>query len=271
MLKRTILATAVAGALAVGVLAQESATLVMKSGEKVTGQLVDMGAAGFTVKVDGQDKTIAKNDVAVIDFSGSGNVSDEQWSKIGSGPAVVLRSGETVKGQLYDIGGTTPLRITLKTDSGERNLTSQEVGSIVLAKPSGAVATSGTAATAGVPEGEGIAVAANQQWTPTGLTVRKGDRISFKATGKAQLSQDASFVASPHGVEDQRKSAQAPLPGNFVGALIGRVGNSEPFPVGGDQVITMPADGQLFLGINDDQVSDNQGGFRVQISRQGRR
>lgn len=271
MLKRTILATAVAGALAVGVQAQEKATLVMKSGEKVTGQLVDMGASGFTVKVDGQDKNIAKNDVAVIDFSGSGALTDEQWSKVGSGPAVVLRSGETVNGQLYDIGGTSPLRITLKTDAGERNLTSSEVGSIVLAKPSGAVATSGTASTMSIPDGQGVAVAANQQWTPAGLTVRKGDRISFKATGKAQLSNDASFVANPNGAEDQRKSAQAPLPANFVGALIGRVGNSQPFPVGGDQVITMPADGQLFLGINDEQVADNQGGYRVQISRQGSR
>jgi hypothetical protein len=33
----------------------------------------------------------------------------------------------------------------------------------------------------------------------------------------------------------------------------------------------MPASGQLFLGINDDDVNDNQGGFRVNIQRSGRR
>jgi hypothetical protein len=29
----------------------------------------------------------------------------------------------------------------------------------------------------------------------------------------------------------------------------------------------MPANGQLFLGINDDHVGDNQGGYRVTLQR----
>jgi len=29
----------------------------------------------------------------------------------------------------------------------------------------------------------------------------------------------------------------------------------------------MPANGQLFLGINDDHVADNQGGYRVTLQR----
>jgi hypothetical protein len=33
----------------------------------------------------------------------------------------------------------------------------------------------------------------------------------------------------------------------------------------------MPASGQLFLGINDDNLTDNQGGFRVLIQRSGNR
>jgi hypothetical protein len=33
----------------------------------------------------------------------------------------------------------------------------------------------------------------------------------------------------------------------------------------------MPASGQLFLGINDDHVGDNDGGFRVNIQRTRRR
>jgi hypothetical protein len=31
----------------------------------------------------------------------------------------------------------------------------------------------------------------------------------------------------------------------------------------------MPAAGQLFLGINDDNIGDNQGEFRVEITRTG--
>ena len=63
----------------------------------------------------------------------------------------------------------------------------------------------------------------------------------------------------------------SPLPGNFAGALIARVGNSAPFPIGNATTVTVPAAGQLFLGINDDNVGDNQGGFRVSIQRQARR
>ena len=47
MFKRTILAAAAACALVVSTQAQENATLVMRSGEKVTGQLVDMGGVGL--------------------------------------------------------------------------------------------------------------------------------------------------------------------------------------------------------------------------------
>jgi hypothetical protein len=66
-------------------------------------------------------------------------------------------------------------------------------------------------------------------------------------------------------------AAGSPLPGNFVGALIARVGNGQPFPIGNQTTVTMPANGQLFLGINDDHVGDNQGGFRVNIQQQTRR
>jgi hypothetical protein len=38
---------------------------------------------------------------------------------------------------------------------------------------------------------------------------------------------------------------------------------------GNGQVVTMPADGELMLGINDDNVSDNAGAFQVQIAQSG--
>lgn len=273
MLKRTILAAAAACALVVTTQAQESATLVLRSGEKVTGQLVDMGGTGFTVRVNGQERNVGTNDVAVIDFTGGGDVPQEQLSRASGGTQTVwLRNGQSVDGQLYDIAGTSPLRITLKTSSGDREFSSSEIGRIVLARPSaGAAATTGNAATEGVPEGAGIAVPATAQWTPTGLTVRRGETVTFTTTGQVQLSTDASDVAGSAGSKAQRKTATAPLPNNFAGALIGRVGNSEPFPIGDQTTVTMPAAGQLFLGINDDHLADNTGGFRVNIRRGGSR
>jgi hypothetical protein len=270
MFKRSILAAFVVCGLAASTQAQESATIVLRSGEKLSAQLIDMGASGFTVRVGGQERQIAANDVAVIDFTGGGNLTDADWAKV-SGQAVWLRNGQSVDGQLYDIGGTSPLRITLKTSSGDREFSSAEIGRIVLARPSGAVATTGAANTAGVPEGQGVAVPANVQWTPTGLTVRSGEVLTFSTTGEVRLNAEGTEVAGAAGSRAQRRATGAPLPQNYAGALIARVGNSAPFPIGDQTSVTMPANGQLFLGINDDHVSDNQGGFRVNIQRQSRR
>jgi hypothetical protein len=264
MFKRTILAAAAVFALAVSMQAQENATLVLRSGEKVAGQLVDMGGVGFTVRVNGQERQIATNDVSVIDFTGNGDVSEGDLNR---GQALWLRNGQTVDGQLYDIAGTSPLKITLKTSSGDREFASSEVGRIVLSRPSSSVATSGSSSTTGIPEGTGIAVPGNAAWTPTGQTVRRGDRLSFSATGEVRLSTDASDVANANGSRAGRKSAGAPVPDAAAGALIARVGNSAPFPIGENQTVTMPANGQLFLGINDDHVGDNQGGYRVTLQR----
>ena len=265
MFKRTILAAAAVCALAVSMQAQENATLVLRSGEKVAGQLVDMGGVGFTVRVNGQERQIATNDVSVIDFTGNGDVSEADLNR---GQTLWLRNGQTIDGQLYDIAGTAPLKITMKTSSGDREFASSEVGRIVLSRPSSpAVGTSGSSSTTGVPEGTGVAVPGNAAWTPTGQTVRRGDRLSFSATGEVRLSNDASDVANANGSRAGRKSAGAPVPDAAAGALIARVGNSAPFPIGENQTVTMPANGQLFLGINDDHVADNQGGYRVTVQR----
>jgi hypothetical protein len=272
MLKRTILAAAAVCALVVTTQAQENATLVLRSGDKVTGQLVDLGGAGFTVRVSGQERNIPTNDVAIIDFTGNGDLSAGDWARVGGGgQSVFLRNGQTVDGQLYDIAGTSPLKITLRTSSGEREFSSGEIGRIVLARPSNAVATSGSSSTRGIPEGTGVAVAGNTQWTPTGMTVRQGERLTFATTGEVQLSTDAADLANANGARSGRKSPSAAVPAAAAGALIAKVGNGEAFPIGENQTVTMPANGQLFLGINDDHVGDNSGGFRVQITRAGRR
>jgi len=272
MFKRTILAAAAACALVVSTQAQESATLVLRSGDKVTGQLVDMGGVGFTVRVNGQERQIPTNDVSVIDFTGSGDVSEADMNRIsGGGQMVWLRNGQTIDGQLYDIAGTSPLRITLKTSSGDRELSSSEIGRIVLARPTSAVATSGSASSLGIPEGQGVAVNGSAAWTPTGMTVRRGERLSFAATGEVRLSTDSNDVSNANGSRAGRKTAAAPIPDAATGALIAKVGNSPAFPIGENQTVTMPANGQLFLGINDDHVADNSGGYRVTITRQNTR
>jgi hypothetical protein len=267
MFKRTILALSVVALTLTGVAqAQENATLTLRNGDKVTGQLVDLGGVGFTVRVNGAERNIPTNDVAVIDFSG-GTMTDADWNKVTGGSQVVwLKSGETINGSLFDISGTAPLKITFKTASGDREFSSNEIGRIVLARPSNAVATSGSNLQA--PTGAGISINPKQPWTATGMTVRKGEVLHFNATGELQLSGDANDVATAFGAKSGRKAAGSPLPTVIAGALIGRIGaNGQPFGIGSGVPVTMPAAGQLFLGINDDSFDDNHGELRVDITR----
>jgi hypothetical protein len=67
-------------------------------------------------------------------------MSDADWSKFTGTTQVVLRNGQTIDGQLYDIGGTSPLKLTIKTASGDRELSSNDVARIVMARPENATA-----------------------------------------------------------------------------------------------------------------------------------
>ena len=44
---------------------------------------------------------------------------------------------------------------------------------------------------------------------PTGVAVRKGDVLTFNATGEIRLSTDASDIATPTGAKSQRRSQNA--------------------------------------------------------------
>ncbi len=269
MLKRTFLALSLVALAATGIAqAQENATLILKSGERISGQLEDMGGVGFTIKVNGVDRQIPTNDVAVIDF-GAADMTSEDWSKISSGQQVAwLKNGQMVEGSLYDIGGSQPLRITFKTASGDRDISSSEISRIVLARPNNVnpVATSGSTAS---PSGSAITVSGRQQWTPTGIYVQRGQVVTLQSSGEIQLSGDANDISTVDGARTQRYVSRSPLPRTLAGALIGRIGNGRPFGIGSQTSLTMPAAGQLFLGVNDDSLNDNQGEFHVQVQTVG--
>jgi hypothetical protein len=267
MLKRTILSAICAAALfgTGAAYAQESATLTMRNGEKLAAQLVDFGGVGYTVRVNGTERIIPQNDVAVIDFTGG--LTDADWTNFSGTSKVVLRNGQTFDGSLYDIGGSSPLRLTIRTANGEREVASSEVARIVISRPENAVATTG-AAIADTPAVPGaITVLANQPWTSTGITVKKGQRINLSTSGEVQLSGDVNDIANANGSKTGRTIANGLLQNGPAGALVGKIGNGAAFGVGGASFILAPADGLLYLGVNDDGFGDNRGNYQVVITK----
>jgi hypothetical protein len=241
----------------------------LRSGERIKGELSDHGGAGFTVRVNGEERRIPTNDVAIVDFAGT-EMTDADWARAGAGTHVLwLKNGTTFSGRFYGISGGAPLSIVIKTASGEqRTFSSTETARIVLARPAGAVATSGTAAAPAA--GGGIVVPATDAWVSAGMRVRRGEWVTFNTTGEIRLTTDAADVAGAAGSNANRTAANAPVPGTPIGTLIGRVGDSRPFVIGNQARVQMPAGGMLFLGINDDHLADNSGQFRVQVRGGGR-
>jgi hypothetical protein len=274
MAKRVSLALVLAtvAAITATLLAAPQATLILRSGDRVKGELVDMGGSGFTVRVRGAEQNIPTGDVAVIDFSGAA-IPAAEAARIQDGRAlVVLHNGDTFYGRLFDIGGNNPLRITFRTQDGDRDVNSDQVARIYLSRwegmPPPAPPTPSVPNQPDLdPGGAGITIPANPCWTNTRMSVRQNQRATFNGSGEIQLSADAQDIAGVAGSRRGRYAPNAPIRGALAGALIGRVGNGQPFEIGDRKAaLPMPASGQLFLGINDDNCGDNRGQFKVSIS-----
>jgi hypothetical protein len=111
-----------------------------------------------------------------------------------------------------------------------------------------------------------VVVPSNVPWTNTLLTVRRGQWLRFEPTGEIRLSFDRDDTSLPAGSRGNRRSERAAFPAIPLGALIGKVNSGQPFSIAAaTQAFQMPANGTLFLGVNDDHVQDNSGNYVVKV------
>jgi hypothetical protein len=281
--RRVAIATALAASLGLTTqaAADERVTALLRGGERVTGRFD--GFANGLVHIDVSDtdeRKIPVGDVALIDLVGAaqGLPETELREARGDDHLLLLKSGAASKGRLVTIEGSEreksnpqPTTVVFRTASGEeRRVRLSEVGRLYLGRYPGAApvespAPTTTVTTAG--QTGGVTVNANQRWTPTGITVAKGQQVRFDASGEVQLSTDPSDMAMTAGSKIGRRLSGGPLPGQLAGALIGRVGNGQAFGIGNQSdPLSMPAAGVLFLGVNDDNVDDNRGAFTVTVT-----
>ena len=260
---------------------QESATLTLKSDARLGGQLIDLNASAFTIRVDGQERQIAKGDVAVIEFGGDGAaaVPSEATNMQPGQHLVQLRSGQVVAGEFVDIGGTQPLRLSFLTATGPREFSSSEVRRIYLTKP---VAAAAAAAAAPAQQSTAanekvVTVSSRQAWTDTGIRVRRGETLVFDATGEIVFDTSGA-KATPGRNSNGTFDSKMPVPTAPTATLIGRIApagatarmnTAGAFAVGDQKSVVMPGDGVLFLGINDTGFADNRGEWQVRIGTGG--
>jgi PA-IL-like protein len=105
----------------------------------------------------------------------------------------------------------------------------------------------------------------------TGIDLRSGDQVTITATGNITAGRRAGVV-SPEGGRVGAASiiGTYPVPNAGVGALIGFIrlpsGQvTQAFFLGSQLTFSAPADGRLYLLVNDDNYNDNSGSFDVRI------
>jgi hypothetical protein len=309
MIRRLILSAALLACAGIYAFAASArATFILTDGERKSGIVVFHGGQNenlinghLNLGVDnGKDMTFPIEQVAVIDFVG-GQPPNTELSQLGTRHMLVTRDGGAQPGSFVNmIGGDTLLWENL---GGQRQqFAISDVSRVYLNPQSARVAFNYTAPAAapGTIPGSApatqaaravtVQVDATQPWTDTGLSVNQGDRVSFQASGQIRVS--GRDTATPDGSratvasrtrqgnqgnrENRDSYDRYPIPGAPVGALVGRIGNSEPFGIGTQkQPLVMPESGRLMLGVNDNNVSDNSGTFTVvvsggQVGRRGR-
>jgi len=274
MLKKTLLCgLGLSWLTCAALLAQAQATFVLTSGERHAGSLVygrednNIVDLNFHVAENGSDISLPMNNVAVVDFTGGDPAADAAALPTDNTGMLVMRNGTNVRGHLHNIIKGDVVQWV--NESGQR--TNIPIGTVsrMYLNPQSAratyVARSGESAAAQAPVGgTTIIVPANQFWTDTNITVRRGQQVLFYATGDINTGNGLSAGVAGTPVMDK---SRMPVRNAQGGSLIGRVGNGMPFYIGWNpNPIPMPANGRLQVGINDDNVNDNTGNFTVVIS-----
>ena len=276
---------AIALAMAGAAGAQEQATVLKRDGTRVSGRFEAWNRNTNTLYIrvtQGDQRIIPLGDAAVVEVSGNAdNLPAGELEAARTGDHVlVLRNGEVIRGRLLNIEGgegsgkeAEPRLLSFKPNDGaERRARFNEVRRLYLGNFPASLGPQVQPPVTQLPQPEtpmpagAIRVAGAAGWVGTTIIVGRNDRLQFSAEGQVQLSTDPEDRASPAGSLKGRYPANGPAPSLLAGALLGRIGNGPPFAIGDQtQELPVPAAGQLFLAVNDDQTSDNQGAFVVTV------
>jgi hypothetical protein len=104
-------------------------------------------------------------------------------------------------------------------------------------------------------------------WLDTGIDLMRGQAVEISSDGEIQWNVDGKQTCGPAGAVPYTRRGNKPMLGVNTGAIIGKIGedSTDYFAIGAGQRMVPFATGRLFVGVNDDNVRDNDGAFRIWI------
>ena len=108
-------------------------------------------------------------------------------------------------------------------------------------------------------------VFANQQWENTGILVQINDTLTIWYISGLWSPWSGGYYDGEGSGGDPNCTCNV-MRNVSHAALIGKIGNSSPFFIGNDFQQQMGQSGYLYLGINDNRLSDNSGSIKVSIA-----
>lgn len=117
-------------------------------------------------------------------------------------------------------------------------------------------------------DSEVVEVAADERWVETGIFISNGDELTIRyVAGKWSPWPGGRYDAIGSG-GDPRCRCNV-MDGVSHAALIGKIGENEPFFIGDQYFHRVGESGELYLGINDMDLYDNSGSLRVRVEIDG--
>ncbi len=179
-----------------------------------------------------------------------------------------LRDGSRVQGELISVRNGTVEFEERRGYGGGRTLRfdRDEIARIEFETARGSGGTGNELLAGGRPSGmreRQTIVSADVAWNDSGVDVRAGQTIYFEAQGQVRWGKDRRD--GPAGERNSPSNPGRPMGNRNAAALIGKIGNDLFFI--GDEAgpVRMRSAGRLYLGVNDDVLTDNSGNFRVVV------
>ena len=182
---------------------------------------------------------------------------------------LILRDGSRVQGELISVrNGTIEFEERRNFGSGRiLRLDRDEVVRIEFetARNNFGGTSNDLARPSGMRERQ-VIVSADVAWNDTGIDVRAGQSVYFEAQGQVRWGRDRRD--GPAGERNSPSNPNRPMGNRNAAALIGKIGNDtgDLFFIGDENgPVRLRGSGRLFLGVNDDVLTDNSGNFRVVV------